>query len=277
MAHSDVAVVLDRTGLDITSGFCMCVFHRECMDGTLTCQRCLTRGSGIKHVTDRCCLRCAVFSADPLCRRCLGAFCDLVLSSLRLQDGIELEEVVQSFLPLNFPPQTAIPWIMVQLMTKPALPFVIVEEKGSFIGRTRAWAVVELWRKMLAHQKEVTIKNMDVSETVLVAALDLLSRKEMIAEGGKIRMLDSRVPVSDDGYYALGSTLCGGGLLDEIMYRTNVEKFFVPCRNDFVYYSHRTVLAEIDTTLLDQWQSAYAAICVKRLTEDKNESRRDDC
>ena len=154
-------------------------------------------------------------------------------------------------------------------MLKPALPFVIVEEKGSFIGRTRAWAVVELWRKMLAYQKrvEVKLKGFEISDTVLVAALDLLPKKNMLLEDGKIRMLDSRAPITDDGYYALGSTLCAASLLDEIVGKPNVEKFFVPCRNDFVYYSN--VLTESDNSLLDQWQSAYAAICVKRLNDGK--------
>ena len=268
MAHSDEAVGLDKSGLDITSGFCMCVFHRECMTGFL-CKRCLAKGTGVKLVTGRCCLRCAVFSPDPLCPRCFFAFSDLVLSSLRLQDGIELEELALSFLPLN-PPHTAIPWIMVQLMTRPALSFVIVEEKGSFIGRTRAWAVVELWRKMLNFQKRVDV-NLHGNETdnVIVAALDLLPKKNMIVEEGRVRMLDRRAPVSDDGYYALGSTLCASGLLDDIMQRTHVDRYFVTSRNEFVFYSNRHSPAEADPNLLDQWQSAYAAICVKRITEQK--------
>lgn len=289
MASPDLAVVLDRTGLDLLSGHCVCIFHHTCSDflrnsddeTRFSCTRCRAKGLRVRNVTNRNCLRCGAFSPNALCLLCFDNFCSLVSTNLRLADNaVDLAELLHTFLPFVSPAHIA--WTTIQLLSRAHfLSFTVVEEGGHFVARTRAWALIELWRKMLSNTTSIRIHapavflgaQFHLHETVLGQAIELLPQKGILHTGGVLTMVRKKPTLTDDGYFALGKTLCASGLFefyDKKRIQGLVGRYFVASKNDFVYYNDRPHLhIAPDPSLLEQWQTLAVAICAKPVEEKK--------
>ena len=285
MATSDLAVEIDQRDGNLLSGHCVCVFHRECAAilPNFACDRCRAIGKGIKNVNLRNCLRCGGYATDAVCMCCFEFLCSVIGSQIRLADqSVDIQDCCKSFLGANSS-NKSLAWIFLQLLNAASqLKFILVEEQDTFIARSRAWVLVELWRKMLVSQpwirfSEWTGSMMSLSilgpnmgtlrSTVFRQALELLPNRGMLIENGLIQMLKKRPTLTDDGYFALGRTLCSSGLLefyDERRVSGHVGRYFVGSKNDFVYYNDRPVLHVVqDSAFRELWQTTARAICVK--------------
>lgn len=294
MASPDVAVELDRRESTLLSGHCVCIFHRECASilPNFACRRCRAIGNGIQSVTMRNCLRCGVYARDALCVCCFEFLCNVMATNMRLADqSVDIEDSCRSFLAPGSSSKS-LAWIFLQLHNCASqLKFILVEEHGTFVARSRAWALVELWRKMLLAQpwirfnewtgdvKSLSILGPNIGSAramVLRQALELLPSRAMLIENGLIQMQKKRPTLTDDGYFALGRTLCSSGLFefyDERRISGQVGRYFVGSKNDFVYYNDRAILHQMnDPAFREQWQTNAFAICVKDAEKVNEES-----
>ena len=303
MASADVAVRLDRTGLDLLAGHCACIFHRECVrflvskepaaerdaerdaerSRAFKCERCRAFGCGVRGLLDRRCVRCGIYSAHAMCSNCLGTLTGNIgaILSINADNAVDIGEVVRGMLFTVVDVfALVLAWIILDLQQIMGLPFVLVEENGMFYGRSRAWAMVELWRKMLVYEKSVRLYDMGGvpfflgfggggagHQLILSEAMALLPQKGMQCENGLVTMLQKRTFLTDDGYFALGQTLCASGLFDfyeQKRLKGTVGRYFVASKNDFVYYNDRALLhLDADENFQTLWQTMTAAICVK--------------
>lgn len=293
MASADVAVRLDRTGLGLLAGHCACIFHRECVcflarsdeQSRPTCERCRAFGCGVSGILDRRCVRCGIYSAHAMCLNCLGTLVGNIGSilSINADHAVDIGELVRGMLFTVVDVfALVLAWIILDLQQIMDLPFVLVEENGMFYGRSRAWAMVELWRKMLVYEKSVRLYDMGgvpfflgfgggsadgTHQLILSDAMALLTQKGMQCENGLVTMLQKRSFLTDDGYFALGQTLCASGLFDfyeQKRLKGTVGRYFVASKNDFVYYNDRALLhLDADEHFQTLWQTMTAAICVK--------------